>query len=151
MSRMMYYRKYKNEGRCGNCGRPLEEERKGKTLCVKCNEIRTIEAKKNYDFLRSIGVCPRCGKEKLEGEETICLECAAKNYAASRKYRANHPEIAQRNNDRGRERYHYRKEHHLCVRCGEPVEEGFASCEKCRMKNRQIVARCLKRKAWNIA
>lgn len=62
---------------CINCGKPTD----GKG--VRCKECRDAENKfkrEQRQWYQSHGICPRCGKNDLMGDEKKCLECAARDY-----------------------------------------------------------------------
>lgn len=42
-----------------------------------------------YKKLQAVGVCPRCGKNLLYGDEKSCVECRAKSAESMSKIRAN--------------------------------------------------------------
>ena len=78
MSKGTYYYRKAN-GLCTDCGKEIEPERKGKTTCEACKEKNTKEAQETREFRRMLGLCPRCGKNKLIGDEKNCPECRAIN------------------------------------------------------------------------
>ena len=83
------------------------------------NNPRAIKAREERAFYTSIGLCPRCGKSRLFGEEKKCPECSAKAQEYNERYRAAHPEqFRQYINAYHKSMYQQRKEAGMCVRCG---------------------------------
>ena len=80
---------------------------------------RAIKAREERAFYVSIGLCPRCGRNKLFGDEKNCPECSAKAQEYNERYRAEHPEqFRQYINAYHKSMYQQRKEAGMCVRCG---------------------------------
>ena len=80
---------------------------------------RAIKAREERAFYVSIGLCPRCGKSRLFGEEKTCPECRLKATELNRKYRREHSEkVREYINKYHKSLYHQRKEAGMCVRCG---------------------------------
>ena len=80
---------------------------------------RAIKAREERAFYVSIGLCPRCGRNKLFGDEKNCPECSAKAQEYNERYRAEHPEQFRRYiNAYHKSMYQQRKEAGMCVRCG---------------------------------
>lgn len=90
---------------------------------------------KDYDFLKSIGICPRCGKDSPIGNYVHCPECleklAKKNINRSeetrKKYRVNGAA-------RMRERRKEWKEKGLCSVCGKKEAIKGVCCTECYAK-----------------
>lgn len=130
------YLKRKELGLCVECGGEIEEYRKGKTTCESCKIKNTIRAQETREFRRRLGFCPRCGVNKLFGEEKNCPECRAKNY----KYQSPEKKIqhAKRFYERRKELYAERKDAGICVYCGKrEAKPGQSSCVYCLAKNRE--------------
>lgn len=143
--------KMKKKSLCVNCGKPLD--RKG-VLCEKCREHHTENTRQTREFYKQYGLCPRCGKNKLFGDEKSCLECAANAYE----------KIMKKRREKGIEHYNKlhsewekkerakREENGLCVRCGKrKADVGYKTCGICRekirnYKRKQIVS--VKRDEW---
>ena len=80
---------------------------------------RAIKAREERAFYVSIGLCPRCGKSRLFGEEKTCPECRAKSAEYQKKWRErNLDECNQKHNAYYRSLYQQRKEAGMCTRCG---------------------------------
>lgn len=73
---------------------------------------------RKYDYLKRIGRCTVCGKEKAVEGRTRCEKCAAKR----------------------REYYYKKKREGLCVDCNKPAKVGVR-CEACAKKRREQQAR----------
>lgn len=135
--RKEYYQKRKNKGICMECGARLIGKRKGKTLCTKCAEKHSKYIKENTAFFISLGLCPRCGKERVMGDEKRCPECRAKEWKQNTEYRNTHPEYREKKNANARLLRQFRIENHLCTDCGIELDDSrFKACEKCRIKRR---------------
>ena len=87
-------------------------------------------------FYQGIGICPKCHKNRLFGDEKSCLECKADD--ANRK-------ALSRDSDRSgynlymrnykKIMYEERKKNKICATCGKrKVESGYATCDVCRLK-----------------
>ena len=72
------------KGLCTRCGKPLD--RKGWT-CISCLEKKRENSQKDREYYIKNHVCPRCRKEKLYGDETICIVCTGKEYQSTMKSR----------------------------------------------------------------
>lgn len=70
----------------------------------------------NAEYYLSRGRCPRCGgKNPLEPGKRSCRECALKSSERHHKQRV------------------WRRENHLCTRCGRPLgEDTHKTCAECR-------------------
>lgn len=95
-----------------------------------------------YQWLKSHGICVSCGQKDAFPGYVRCPECIEKTGIASAKCWANE-EKRNRYNARGRERRKQliteRKEKHLCVICGRPLQarqKEFA-CKRCRAKKNE--------------
>lgn len=95
-----------------------------------------IKARADRKFFVSLGLCPRCGKNRLFGDEKNCRECSIKQQGYNERYKAEHSEeVRKRTNDYHRSVYQQRKEAGVCVRCGKrkPVFNDLR-CGICREK-----------------
>lgn len=93
--------------------------------------------KDERDFYRSLGLCPRCGKNKLLGTERNCPECRSKSADYERKrYALHHDErLAQRNASFNR-LYAERKAQGICVRCRKrKADKNHVTCTYCRKRD----------------
>ena len=70
------YEERKASNLCVVCGKPLDREG---VVCTACNTKRTAYGRELYKKLQAVGVCPRCGKNLLYGDEKSCVECRAKS------------------------------------------------------------------------
>lgn len=122
----------KSQGLCVECGQPLD--RNG-TRCVKCRKKinRVTKERRSWYFLHNI--CPRCGKNDLFGDETICPECSARNTNNTLKNR-NYEEYNNYHRNWAKSTYQKRKEAGLCTRCGKrKATEGRTTCGVCRERD----------------
>ena len=132
-----YYEKKKNSGLCVQCGKVPPAD--GKTLCESCLLKLRNYSKDTRKFFKDLGLCPRCGKNKLFGDEKECPECTAKEYEVTMRsrnslgkdhYNSVHSEWSKNN---------HRKliEQGICTRCGKrKADYGYKTCGICRSKIR---------------
>lgn len=128
----------KNNNLCIQCKQPIEEDRIGKKTCLKCTKLRSQSITEARNFFKSIGICPRCQKNKLTGKEKSCVECRAKS-AEYRAKKRDDPEtrksINAAYNEWSRKHYQELKEKGICTRCGKkPSDSGRSTCNWCRAK-----------------
>lgn len=126
----------KEQGLCLKCGKPLDRDG---TYCKECRKIITAESTQRRNWYQSNGICPRCGKNNLFGQEKVCIECNAKAYEitmqsrerlGSEHYNNQHAEWA-------RNEHHRRIEQGICTRCGKrKADGGYKTCGICREKIR---------------
>lgn len=151
MSAKIIYDRYKAEGKCRNCSTKLVGSRKGKSLCTKCAKKHSKYIKDNVKFFNENNLCPRCGKERLEGQEKMCPECRCKQWIYATEYRNTHPEFAKNKALKDKERRQFRIDNNLCVDCGvELVDTKFKRCEKCRIKRRIYAERYRRTKEYGL-
>lgn len=115
--------------------------------------MRTAEqAMSDYQFYKSRGICPKCGKEKAATGRVFCLNCRDKesvlNIARWDSMTEEQKEqVRSRARQSGRVLYKQRKAAGLCVRCGKPAEKGHVHCYECRIKHNNRIRRDRNRKA----
>ena len=137
MSTKLIYDKYKKDNRCRNCGKELSTDRIGKSLCEKCSDKHTKYITENAVFFKAHNLCPRCGQNRLFGNEKNCPECRAKIWAYGINYKENHPEYVQKKKQKDKERRQFRIDNNLCVCCGDPLDDRkYKNCSKCRQLNK---------------
>lgn len=132
-----YIRYAKENGLCIQCHKPIEEDRQGKTICIECSDKRYAQQKATREFCESIGICNRCSKNKVFGNEKTCPECRAKNAEYKFKIReANREKYNEYNRSYGKKRYNELKEKGICTRCAKrPATDGKTMCSICNAKN----------------
>lgn len=105
-------------------------------------------SKQKRILLKKLRICPRCGKNKLFGDEFHCPECAVKMAEWHAKRYRGMPEeerkaYIQRNTDSARKMKEKRRKEGICIRCGKRKVSGkYATCPLCRQKNREYRERC---------
>lgn len=118
------------------CGKPLDRDG---AYCADCRKYLTKQNTLARYWYQEHGICPRCGKNELFGDEKVCVECNAKAY-----------EITMRSREKlGKEHYNSkhsewaRNEHQrriaegICTRCGKrKAGGGYKTCGICRSKTR---------------
>lgn len=129
------YDRAKEKGLCTSCYKP--NDRIGKTMCSKCLELKRVYELENRQFAREHGICSRCKKNKVFGQEKHCPECRAERANYTAKYIKENPE---KHKEWAKKAYSTKKqkalEQHLCSRCLTPLSEGYTykTCLKCRAK-----------------
>lgn len=124
------------QGLCTKCGSPIDTDGH---WCAKCRK----DAREARAMFLSHGICPVCQKEKLFGQEKVCVECRAKKNELSAKYEARKKAEdgeahRRRRNDNWMRMYYRRKEEGVCTACGKrKPEEGKAKCGICLNKNKE--------------
>lgn len=127
--------KRKSENRCVKCGKPLD--RQG-CRCTECLEKANKYQRDSRKFLQDIGVCPRCGKNKLFGDEKVCPECGAYGYtvAMRSRERLGKEHYNEVHKEWSKSTYQKRKEEGICTRCGKrKADYGLTTCGICREKD----------------
>lgn len=124
----------KSNGLCIDCGNPLDREG---LRCKKCCEKRSKWEREHRQWYLSHKICPRCGKNDLMGDETICPECMAKSVNNSLKNREKDEyNVYQRNWSKST--YQKRKESGICTRCGKrKATQGLTTCAMCRARDNE--------------
>lgn len=133
INRNFYYRR-KNNGLCVNCGKTMD--RKG-AYCQKCLEESNKERRETRKWYQENGICPRCRKEKLYGDEKQCPGCAAKAYEIViltrdfEKFKKQHAEWSKKT-------HHQMIEQGICTRCRKrKADGGYKTCGICRSRERE--------------
>lgn len=71
----------KSKGLCVQCGRKVSD---GKTMCLACRKRAKLVQHEEREYLKSMGICVRCRKNRAETGKTQCKECL--RYKANRYY-----------------------------------------------------------------
>mgnify|MGYP001773348469 CR=1 FL=1 len=95
----------------------------------------------NYYYLKSLGVCPKCGREDAFPGHVYCPSCLEKQQKKSRDYyhrlSAKDKELRHKKaSKRHKELYQQRKAEGLCVACGKKAVKGVF-CLECYAKNKK--------------
>lgn len=146
-------RKYEKENRdfyrknhiCTECGK--EKVYGDDKICFECRikynarrkpptDIQKENFKKYQNNLyrqrAEKGICTKCGKKKADFGKKKCAACLIKDREAQRRQREK----------KGVNIKEYRKEHHLCYHCGEPIDlKSGQLCSRCLERCRQIGVR----------
>ena len=150
MSRKEIYRRYREEGRCTNCGKVLDDDRAGKALCESCNVKKNIYCQKTKLIYEKLNLCNVCGKNWVGPDEKRCPECRARLWITSNRYKESHPEKKDAINQSQRKRRQFRIINHLCTDCGKELSDfRYVTCDRCRMKRRLNQRKCNERKMAN--
>ena len=121
------YKERKENGQCVKCG---EKNDSSGVFCTACKEKDNKNKRDNYGFYISIGICPRCHKEKLYGDERACLLCNAERYGRQLNRDKEHCKEIRRKS--GRKIYAESSAKGICVRCNKrKAVEGQKRCRLC--------------------
>lgn len=104
-------------------------------MCAECAEKQKIYQQETRKYLQNLGLCPRCGKNKLFGDEKECPECTAMMYEINQRSRERRNVTAM---DYYRKDIKRLKEQGLCRSCRKrKVAEGHTYCSVCPAKKRE--------------
>lgn len=127
----MYFRRKEN-GLCTECGKPRDNIY---VMCDACRNKMRVNQNETRKWYQQNGICPRCKKEKLYGDEKQCLECNAKSYEKVVKsrdrdhYNETHREWSKRT-------HHEAISKGICTRCRKrKADHGYKTCGICRAKD----------------
>lgn len=127
--------KRKSNGLCLNCGKPLDREG---VHCIACREKINKTTRERRHWYQNNGICPRCGKVSLMGDEKVCPECNAEfANRASKTREKNREEYNKKQRTIHKIIYDKRNELGICYRCGKrKADIGYKTCGICRVKTR---------------
>lgn len=85
-------------------------------------------------YLKSLGICIRCGYQDAIPNMVLCTDCREKNNASRRgkPYKQLTDDEKKLKSKKHMEKYYMRKENGLCVHCGKPALTGMTKCRDCR-------------------
>ena len=128
-SQALYYRR-KAAGLCVDCGQELDRDG---ARCQRCRDRINAATKKQREEVATRGVCPRCGKRKLWGDEKECIECRAEAAGRQAEWREKNSEAFRESHAIwSKKTYSKRREAGICTRCGKrPAAPGKAMCGIC--------------------
>ena len=127
----LFYQKRKEAGLCVRCGKPAMECKVHCESCIekinsyrKKNRERLVsELKKRFEYLKSVGICTKCGKNQALPGRNYCAECKQYQHEYNVTYRY--------------KRYLALKNKGICTRCGvAEARPGKTLCEICFIKER---------------
>lgn len=126
--------KRKTNNLCISCGKPLDREG---VNCTECRQKINKEVAETRHWYQDNGICPRCRKNTIEGDEKVCPECNAKNANMTAKRRGeNREEYNEKQKIIHRNLYYKRIEQGICTRCGKrKTDYGYKTCGICRAKD----------------
>ena len=131
-----FIQKRKEQGLCLKCGNPLDREG---AYCISCNKYLNEQQTLLRYWYQEHGICPRCGKNDLFGDEKVCLECNAKSYEVTMKSRERlgKEHYSQKHSEWARNEHQRRISEGICTRCGKrKADGGYKTCGICRAKTR---------------
>lgn len=130
--------KRREQNLCQNCGKQLDRDG---FYCINCRNKITDYNTETRHFFQSIGICPRCQKVRLYGDEKICPECNAYSYEHIMQERATEGGRLHYNEVHSkwaRNEHKRRIEQGICTRCGKrKADYGFKTCGICRSKDKE--------------
>lgn len=123
----------KEQHLCLNCGAPLD--RNG-SLCSTCRDLRNERVREDRKYFKEIGICPRCKKNKILGDEKSCPECQAYSYSLiTPKRMENREHYNEIQKEYKRKLYEKRKDQGICTICGGAIsDKRYSTCNACREK-----------------
>ena len=112
-----FYEQCKKDGRCVNCGNPVEV---GQIRCKSCKEKEHNAYIERRNKRKQDGVCVKCGKRPAVIGQTMCEQCKD----ANTQYRI--------------EQDLFCKSVGICIKCHKvPADKGYIMCLQCRMDERE--------------
>jgi len=146
---MTQYQRYREAGRCGNCGQPPVE---GKSRCQNCMDKQNNKNKE----IRIKGLCSQC-REPAVKNKSLCSDCLnkqnekrTKNKVLGRcRYCGKTPvkgksacqKCLNSHHKSNKKRSTKRLSLNVCRDCGKPTRENKTCCQKCldkSNKNRRV-------------
>ena len=129
-------KRLREEGKCVQCGKPLDRDGSLCSVCVVKSNERSREEKQ---FFKENNLCFKCHAKVYDGKrycETCRIEQAECN---KRYYKRNREKICEKENERRNKKRAERRELGLCPRCGKKAMTGRKYCGLCLeyAKNRQ--------------
>lgn len=126
--------KLKKEGRCPSCGQ--KKDREG-YYCYSCKEKNNERKRKDKEFCRKNHICTTCQKERVYGDEKICLSCKEKAFllrsAYTEEQKIKYKKISMESARKTRERLLKNGECPVCKK--RKLEEGKKKCRLCLDKD----------------
>lgn len=128
-----FIQKRKEQGLCIRCGASLDREG---VLCWKCLAKANEDNRATYHVYIEAGLCPRCRKNIILGQEKACPECRSKKAEVALEYRKNNSKRINAMASISRKRLrNERKEKGICNICGKrQADTGYVTCGICRQK-----------------
>lgn len=136
MERSEYVKQWKerrkSKGLCVACGKPIDRDG---VCCTKCREKINKVTRERRNWYLEHKICPRCGKNDLMGDETICPECRAKGTNVTLRNRKK-DKYNEYHREWSKSAYQKRKEAGICTRCGKrKATDGYTTCAMCRERD----------------
>ena len=128
------YWERKNSHLCTLCGKANDT---GGACCPECRAKESERGRKNRQFYAELGLCHKCGKNRVFGSEKRCPECRAK-VSAYEAGRIRTDREREKDNSRRRRRYQESREQGICVGCYKlKAVPGKTRCGICAEKERR--------------
>lgn len=127
----------KESGLCIDCGTELDRDG---VRCVKCNTKHNENNKADRKWYRENGICPRCRKNSIFGDENMCPECSAEMYEINMnsRERLGREHCNEVHKEWSKRTHHEMIERGICTRCRKrKADYGYKTCGICRKKSRE--------------
>lgn len=131
-----FRKRRKEQGLCIDCGGKLDRDG---IRCDSCNEKIKKCNREMYAWRQGHKICPKCKVNDLFGDEKVCLECNARNYAITMRSRERlgKEHVNKVHKEWAKNEHQKRIEKGVCTRCGKrKADKGFKTCGICRQKER---------------
>lgn len=96
-------------------------------MCTECAERHRTHEKEARIFYKSIGICPKCRKNKIYEGENLCLEC----YEKAQFYKEKYDKSKYDRHEYYKKWYEKSKKQGICIRCGKGETKGHVYCDRC--------------------
>ena len=133
INRNFYYRR-RNKDLCVRCGEKIDRDG---AYCKSCLEKENFERNKTRKWYQENGICPRCRKVELVGDEKQCPECTAKAYEYVMSTR-DYERFKEKHSEWSKRTHHKMIELGICTRCRKrKADYGYKTCGICRNRERE--------------
>ena len=128
--------KRKQNNLCIACGKELDREG---IYCLSCRNKINADTNETRKWYQDNGICPRCKKNKLFGDEKNCVECTAYGYAYTMPRREENREHYNKVHAEWSKRTHQEMiDKGICTRCrNRKADYGYKTCGICRAEDRE--------------
>lgn len=128
--------KRKQNNLCLACGKELDREG---IYCLSCRDKINTDVKETRKWYQDNGICPRCRKNKLFGDEKNCPECTAYAYTMIMpKREQNREHYNETHAEWSRRKHQEMIEKGICTRCRKRKSDyGYKTCGICRNEGRE--------------
>lgn len=130
-----FVKRRKDNGLCLKCGKKNDSD---SLICTDCRKKINKYKAETRKWLQNYGICPRCQKNKLYGDEKNCPECSAYSYSLIMpKRELNKEHYNQIHRKWSRKTHQEMIEKGICTRCRKrKADRGYKTCGICRSATR---------------